>query len=234
LKAQNVRHAEVMLSGMLFAAPTEGDVVELHRLFRERVDRVSGTGISVVFICAFARGPLPRIERQAGRILALRKAGLIRGVALAGDEKASDVKSLRGIFERFRDSGLGVEIHAGELAGPESVWDAVENGVPDRMGHAVAAFEDEELLDLICERDIHIEMCPTSNVVTGSVPRIEDHPVARARDLKMNFSVNTDDPGPFGCSMNSEFEILAETFGFSLEDFASIFRNTMRSSFAAR
>jgi adenosine deaminase len=66
------------------------------------------------------------------------------------------------------------------------------------------------------------------------VRRIEDHPIARAHALGLSFSINTDDPGPFACSMTSEFELVADTFGFGAADFARIFDNTMQAAFADR
>ena len=83
----------------------------------------------------------------------------------------------------------------------------------------------------IRERDIHIEMCPTSNLKTGSVKSIETHPIQQARELGMNFSVNTDDPGPFENSMLSEYQLLAARCGFLARDFHAIFSNALRSRF---
>ncbi|MGD9100617.1 MAG: hypothetical protein PVF45_09050, partial [Anaerolineae bacterium] len=87
------------------------------------------------------------------------------------------------------------------------------------------------LLDLVRERRIHVEMCPTSNLKTGSVSRIEEHPIGRARELGLNFSVNTDDPGPFECSMASEYALLAEVFGFGEQDFERIYANSLAARF---
>ena len=72
---------------------------------------------------------------------------------------------------------------------------------------------------------------PTSNVKTGSVARIEDHPVQRAKELGLNFSLNTDDPGPFECSMDSEYQLLAERFGFDENDFEKIAENALKARF---
>ena len=132
---------------------------------------------------------------------------------------------------RLREAGLGIEIHAGEWCGPESVWDALKHGRPDRIGHGVSLFQDAKLLDLVQERNIHIEMCPTSNLKTGSISRIEEHPIGRARELGLNFSINTDDPGPFECSMLSEYELLADVFGFDEGDFQSVYANSLQARF---
>jgi adenosine deaminase len=82
--------------------------------------------------------------------------------------------------------------------------------------------------------EIYIEFCPSSNLALGVVRRIDDHPIARAHELGLSFSINTDDPGPFACSMTSELELVADTFGFGAADLARIFDHTMQAAFADR
>ena len=127
---------------------------------------------------------------------------------------------------------MGIEIHAGEWCGPESVWDALDYGRPNRIGHGVSIFQDQHLIDVVLERQIHVEMCPTSNVRFGSVcTRMEEHPVARARELGMRFSIGTDDPGASMASMQSEYELLARQFGFGDADFRRIYANSLAARF---
>ena len=144
------------------------------------------------------------------------------------------MRPLAPIIDAFRDLGLGIEIHAGELAGADSVRDALRHGAPDRLGHAIAAFSDDAIVAEIAEREIHLEFCPSSNLALGVVRRLDEHPIARAHALGLSFSINTDDPGPFACSMTSEFELVADTFGFGAADFERIFENTMAAAFADR
>jgi adenosine deaminase len=171
------------------------------------------------------------LEQRGEKILALYEAGLIVGFALAGPERGNPVKPFSKALACFREAGLGIEIHAGEWCGPESVWDALEYGHPDRIGHGVSLFQEARLLEFVQEHNIHIEMCPTSNLKTGSISRIEDHPVGQAKALGLNFSINTDDPGPFECSMESEYELLANVFGFEERDFQRIYVNSLAARF---
>jgi adenosine deaminase len=206
--------------------------LEKVRALREWVDQQEGGKIQVEFLVALSRRRSP--EEHGGlteRILALYEAGLVVGVALAGPERGNPVKPFEKIFAQFREAGLGIEIHAGEWCGPESVWDALEHGYPNRIGHGVTLFQDDRLIDIFRERDLHIEMCPTSNLKTGSISRIEEHPVARARELGLNFSINTDDPGPFECNMLSEYELLSNVFGFTESDFQKIYDNSLGARF---
>jgi adenosine deaminase len=232
LVRQNVVYAELMVSGMLAPATPESAAVERFQAVRQAVDDAAKGRIQVELLACFGRGPVERAAAQAERIITLARERLIVGVALAGAETACTVESLAPIFARFRDAGLGIEIHAGEQAGPASVWDALEHGRPDRIGHGVRAFEDGRLIETLCKRGVHLEFCLTSNLCLGVVRSLQEHPLGRARSLGMSFSINTDDPGPFGCSMESEVELATRTFALTVEDRAAIRANACRASFA--
>jgi adenosine deaminase len=232
LKAQQVRYAEIMIAlGVLAKDPAVA--VDQMTALREWVNQLEEGVIQVEFLATVGRNRSAEamMEREA-RVLALHAAGLIVGVALAGaPEQGFPVRPFQRTFDRFHEAGMGIEIHAGEWCGPEAVWDALEYGHPNRIGHGVSLFGDARLVDLFTERQIHIEMCPTSNVKTGSVARIEEHPIRLARDLGLSFSVNTDDPGPFECSLESEYELLADTFGFDEGDWQRIYANSLAARF---
>lgn len=231
LKAQNVRYAEWMISsGEIPEDPAEA--VDTFHGFREWVNQQEQGEIQIEFIGTFGRGNTHETAmNRADRFLALHKAGLIAGVALAGPEPDNPLIKFKDVFKRLHDAGIKIEIHAGEWVGPESVWEALEYGFPTRIGHGVTLFQDERLIEMFAERQIHVEMCPTSNLKTGSISRIEDHPIQRARDLKLNYSVSTDDPGIFSCTMNSEYDLLATTFGFDEAEFKRIYANTAAARF---
>ncbi len=234
LKAQRVVYAEIMIaSGGL--SRDSSRAVEQVRAVREITNQLEGGEIQIEFLIGFGRNRSAEdMELVGKRALALHAAGLIVGAALAGPEPGYPVKPFQRTFARFHEAGLGIMIHAGEWCGPESVWDALEHGYPDRIGHGVSLFQDPRLIDLFLQRQIHVEMCPTSNVKTASVARIEDHPIGRARELGMNFSLNTDDPGPFGSSMESEYELVTRLFGFDEGDWQRVYRNSLAARFQPR
>ena len=239
LKAQNVCYAEWLLPAGTFGL-RQGvqQALERTHALRQHVDKHENGQIQVEFVVAVGRNrPTEAFEALVPALLALQQAGLIYGVALAGPEIGYPVKPFEHILAQLHEAGLGIEIHAGEWCGPESVWDALEhghrNGVLDRfrIGHGVSLFRDPKLVEIFQEQQIHIEMCPTSNWCTGSVERIEDHPVVQALALGMNFSINTDDPGAFLCSMDSEYALLVEKFGFQVQDFERIYHHTLAARF---
>jgi adenosine deaminase len=231
LRRQRVVYAEVFVSSLLFAFEDVGRVVELFRLLRHIAD---GAGFPVELVVCIGRGTPKKLETQFPRIMELRRAGLVRGIAIAGQEVGIPIAPLRSYFERFRDSGMGIEIHAGEQGGPESVRDALDNGFPTRLGHGLAVFRDPALLDEVRRREIHLELCPTSNLRLGVVRSIDEHPLGRARELGLEFSINTDDPGPFGCSITSEYQLAQRVFGFGADDFARVRASATKAAFAGR
>jgi len=233
LKAQNVRYAEWMLPAGGFGLTGEESIaLERVSIFRKWVDLATGKDLTIAFLVGVGRDKtVEKVEKLAKTLLALHEAKLIVGMGLAGVEPGNPVKPFTRVLAHLHEAGMNIEIHAGEWCGPESVWDALEYGYPVRIGHGVSLFQDPKLVTLFQERQIHIEMCPTSNLCTGSVRRMEDHPIGKARELGLNFSINSDDPGAFMCSMNSEYTQLAEVFGFNTHDFMQIYQNTLNARF---
>jgi adenosine deaminase len=231
LRAQRVVYAEIMVaSGELPLDPAAA--VDALQAFRAWVDKCEGGAIQVEFLVAFGRNKSPeRIERIADRNLRLHDAGLICGVALAGPEQGYPVQPLARTFARYYEAGVPIEIHAAEWCGPESAWDALAYGFPRRLGHGTHAFADPRLVDEVAARALHVEMCPTSNLCTGSIARIEEHPIARAVERGLSVGVNTDDPGAFGCSMASEHALLARVFGFDVATLRQLSRNALAARF---
>jgi adenosine deaminase len=200
--------------------------------FREFVDSQENGDIQVEFLIACGRhNTAENFRERAHQPIALLEAGLICGVAIGAAEPNNPVKPFTDTMQQWHEAGLGIEVHAGEWVGAESVWDALEYGYPDRIGHGVTLFEDERLIELFQEKQIHIEMCPTSNLKTGSIQRIEDHPLRKALDLGLNISINTDDPGVFACSLLSEYEILAKHFAVTEAEFQKIYQDSLAARF---
>lgn len=152
LRAQHVVYTEILVSSLLFVRSDEAALVDLFAELSARARAAAGPALRVELVICIGRGPPEKLARQVPRITALRRAGLIRGVALAGLEAEYPVRPLRPFLDAFRDLGLGIEIHAGELAGVDSVKDALRHGDPDRLGHAIAAFSDEAVVAEIAER----------------------------------------------------------------------------------
>jgi adenosine deaminase len=231
LREQHVVYAELfMASGELSLDPEQA--VDQLAAFREAVDGCEAGEIQVELLIAWGRNrPLERAQQICTRNLRLFDAGLVHGVALAGPEAGFPVKPLAPVFDRYHGAGVPIQIHAAEWCGPESAWDALEHGHPSRLGHGTHVFDDPRLVDTLLERRIHLEMCPTSNLCTGSVARLDDHSVRRAFDAGLSVSVSTDDPGAFRCSIASEYALLAERFGFTPAELRGLGANALAARF---
>ena len=136
-------------------------------------------------------------------------------------------------FRRAGQNGLGRTVHAGESSGPEGVWDAVNLLGADRIDHGVRAIEDPALVNMLAERQIPLGICPTSNVVLGVYPSIEQHPIEKLRLAGVRVSVNTDDPALLGASLVGEYAVCRKAFGWTDEVTRSVARTSIDASFAS-
>ncbi len=173
-----------------------------------------------------------KMEKKIKRIMELYDSGLISGIAIAGLEEENTIKPYTDIFKELYDKGLGIEIHAGEWTGADYIWEALEYGYAHRIGHGLSMFDDIELVNYIKNNNIHVEFCPTSNLLLTDVKDIKKHPIKKALQHDIKFSINTDDPGPFCCDINNEFKIVKETFNLDCEHFKKIKENSLDASFA--
>ena len=136
-------------------------------------------------------------------------------------------------FRRAGDAGLRRTVHAGESSGPEGVWDAVNLLGADRIDHGVRAIEDAALVSMLTERQIPLGICPTSNLVLGVYPSIQEHPIEKLRTAGVRVSVNTDDPALLGASLVGEYALCRQTFGWTDEVTRSVARTSIEASFAS-
>lgn len=152
------------------------------------------SGIIVRYIVSMNRHESAEVgEWTLNAALAHRDRGVV-GLDLAGDERNYPAAPFHALFQRARDAGLGITIHAGEWAGPASVWDALRECSPDRIGHGLRALEDVNLLELLVERQIPLELCPTSNYLSGVVPSVAAHPLSLLTSAGVFTTLNSDDP----------------------------------------
>jgi adenosine deaminase len=139
----------------------------------------------------------------------------LTGLDLAGDEANFPGSLFTGHIKRARDAGLQITVHAGESAGPHSVWQALRELGARRIGHAVRALEDPALIDYLREQHIGIEANLTSNVQTSTVPDYPSHPLRRFLEQGLLATINTDDPGISNITLRHEYEVAAPAAGLS-------------------
>ena len=131
------------------------------------------------------------------------------GFGLGGPEIGVPRAQFQPHFTAARAAGLHSVPHSGESTGPQSVWDALTLLGAERIGHGTSSVQDPRLLEHLAEHGIPLEVCPTSNIATRVVERIEEHPIRAMRDAGVVVTVNSDDPPMFGTTLNREYEIAA-------------------------
>jgi adenosine deaminase len=160
-----------------------------------------------------------------------RQGDGVCALGLAGKEVGRDAAALAPIFTYVRDAGLPRTLHAGEMVGPESIWDALTTLHADRIGHGVRVVEDPKLLELLYAMQVPLEICPTSNVRLGLYPDIAAHPIATLWRAGLFLTVNTDDPPMFNTTLTDEYRILAAVHGFTADELRELSLNAVRAAF---
>ncbi|OGN90289.1 MAG: adenosine deaminase [Chloroflexi bacterium RBG_13_46_14] len=227
LVSQNILYAEVFFSMSRFIN-NNLTVTGLAEAVRAGLSRVPEIDINLIIDLVRDNGP-ENAERILPDIIEAREFGVI-GIGLGGAEQLYPPELFTDVFEKARRAGLQTTAHAGEAAGPESIWSAINNLKIERIGHATRAIEDEKLVDYLAEHSIPLEICPISNVKTGVVESIKKHPVRYYYDRNIPVTINTDDPKMFGNSLAEEYEILANDLGFIRDEIRTMLFNAVRTS----
>lgn len=151
-------------------------------------------------------------------------------VDLAGAEDMYPIQEFLPLFEKCNEFNIPYTIHAGENGPYSEVLKAINVGAR-RIGHGIHSIDDEETLKVLKETNTLLEICPTSNVQTNSIGEYRDHPIKRFYDNGINICINTDNKTISRVTLNDEYIKLADTFGFTIDDFKQMNRNAINSSF---
>jgi len=150
---------------------------------------------------------------------------------LAGDELGFPGELFNEHFKRVRDAGLAITAHAGEAAGSQSMWQAIQELGATRIGHGVNAIHDPKLMEYLAKHRIGIESCPTSNLHTSTVSSYAEHPFRTFMDAGVLISLNTDDPGVSAIDIKHEYRIAKSELGLSDAELAQVQRNGVEMAF---
>jgi len=230
LRQQNVMHAEVYVS--IGVVRWRGQPVE--PLFegmergRERGQRDFGVSLLWIFdaVRHFGAEAAAEVFNLAAR---LRERNVV-AIGIGGDEARGPAEWFRDLYKKAADNGLHLTAHAGETTGPESIWGALNIGA-ERIGHGLAAAQDPELLEVMAQKQVPVELCVSSNLRTGASPGLAEHPIKKFFEHGLMITLNTDDPAMFQTSLNREYEIAQQEFGFSEDHLRELARNSFEASF---
>ena len=154
------------------------------------------------------------------------------GIGLGGSEQDYPPEPFEPLFAEARYRGLHSMPHAGEDAGPESIRGAINALKAERIMHGVRAVDDPTLLSELAARGIPLAVCPTSNVLLGVAPSLEEHPLRRLWEAGIIVSINTDDPGFFDCDLTGEYTIAGRLLDLDRDGYGRLALNSVESSFA--
>lgn len=230
LKTENVLHAEVYVSvGVnLWRKQDFASIFEGLERGRERGERDFGVSLLWIFDAVRQFGA-EKAKSVAELAVRYKDRGVV-GFGIGGDEAKAAAELFREVYSYAADHELRLTAHAGESAGPESVWGAL-NIRAERIGHGLTAAHDPELVEELSRRQIPVEICMTSNLRTGVCPALAEHPVRRYFDQGIMVTLNSDDPAMFGTTLAGEYQLAQDAFGFTDEHLRELARNSFEASF---
>ncbi len=231
LAAENVRLAELRFSPEFMCAPGGLDwdgamEAVLEGVGMATTGRDMGIGLVAIFSRDFGMGSAERTVA-----FALRHRDALVGFDVAGTEIGYRPGIYAEVLAPVRDAGLPLTVHYGESGGPEYPKEAIEALGPARLGHGLSVARDPAVIALVIERGVTLEMCPTSNVLTGGVARTQDHPAGLLLAAGARVTINTDDPGLMGIDLTHELEVARDALGFTLDDLRKVTSNAIEASF---
>lgn len=173
---------------------------------------------------------LPAAEQTLRIALDQRPDGLI-SFGLGGPEIGVPRPQFKPYFDQARAAGLRSVPHAGETTGPATIWDALRDLGAERIGHGISAARDPELLTHLAERQIALEVCPTSNLRTRAVASLDEHPLRQLVDAGLLVTINSDDPPMFGTTLNDEYAVAARLLDLDETGVVGLARNAVTAAF---
>ncbi len=233
LHQQGVVHAEAYVAvGVVYYWKK----TEFEQLFagmeRGRLRAEKEFGISLLWIFDavrhFGADEAARVFRKAAEMR--KQFSSIVGIGIGGDESRGPAELFRELYGEARENGLRLTAHAGEACGPESLWSAINIGA-ERLGHALTAQQDQDLIETLAQKQIPLEICITSNVRTGCCAREQEHPIRRYFDEGLMVTLNSDDPAMFGSNLLEEYALAHKNFGCTPEHLRELAGNSIEASF---
>ena len=233
LAAQRVRYVELMVQSSAFQGIGIPDAAISEALSIGARDVLARYGVRFGYIIEFAGNDAERDAWPTLRFALDNPPDGLVGFGMGGSEagRAPFTDVIRDVFEAAHFAGLRCVPHAGETTGAETVWEAIRFLRAERIGHGIRSLDDPALVSYLAERQLPVDVSPTSNVCTRCVPSIGAHPLRQMADAGMFVTLNSDDPPMFGTTLSNEYLVAARDLGFSPAELAGLAANGVRASF---
>jgi aminodeoxyfutalosine deaminase len=231
LAKQNVRYAELHFSPPDFLCHGLS-IASIATAVRAGLDAAQEPEAALIIDLCRQYGP-EQARRWLNEVTEVADEARIVGIGLGGPEHLAPAGPYAEVFRMAKSRGLRRVAHAGEAAGPESIWAALIGLGAERIGHGTNAIMDSGLMCHLRDSGTPVEVCITSNVCTGVVRTVEDHPVRSMFDFGVRLTLSSDDPTFFGTDILSEYQLLRDRFGFQDADLARIARTGFEVAFVS-
>jgi len=228
LAAQGIGYAEVTVSAGVILWKKQ----DLAAIFDALANEAARSPIPIRWILDATRqwgaeAAAPVFDFAADRL----NDGVV-AIGIGGIETEGPALWFRDLYAKARDRGLRLTCHAGETTDAQSIWDALAIGA-ERIGHGIRAVHDVRLMKQLRDQKVPLEVCITSNLRTGAVATLSDHPVRKLFDAGVPIILNTDDPALFECTLASEYDLAARSFGFTADELSAIAADSLQYAFSS-
>lgn len=232
LQADNVLYAEIRYAPLQHVYQDLQPEEVVQAVNEAVLEGSARTGVQARIILCTLRHYSEEQSMQTVQLVEQFKGSPVVGFDIAADEAGFPITNHIAAFQYARHKGIPCTAHAGEARGADSVWETLEHFHPRRIGHGVRSVEDPELLEHLKVKGIHLEVCPTSNVQTNVVDRIEDHPANRIYNAGVSMSINTDARTISDTTLEKEYRLMQDQFGWETAHFLRCNLEAIEHSFA--
>lgn len=219
LKADNVIYAEFRFAPLEHTKQDLSAEEVVQAVNKAVEEQIAETGIEAGVILCTLRHYSEEESMETVKLVEQFRGTHIGGFDIAADEAGFPIDNHISAFEYANEKDLNCTAHAGEARGADSVWETLNNFKPSRIGHGVRSIEDPELLQFLKENDIHLEVCPTSNIQTDVYETIFDHIVDKLFQTGVSLSINTDTRTISDVTLGEEYQTLAKVFNWGKTQF---------------
>ena len=231
MAADNMLYAEIRFAPLqhLQKGLTVFEVVEATE--QATAAAIKETGIEARLILCTLRHYTEAQSMETIKLVEQFKNSYVAGFDIAADEAGFPVDNHIAAFKYAKEKNIPCTAHAGEASGADSVWETLKYFGPSRIGHGVRSIEDKKLVDHLCKNNIHLEICPTCNVLIDIYDEYKHHPIDQLYKAGVSLSVNTDTRTITNITLNKEYQKLQDVFGWTISDFYKCNVNALKAAF---
>ncbi len=234
LKADHVIYAEIRFAPLLHLQQGLTSVAVVEIVNQAVTEGIQQTGVEAGLILCTLRHFTEEQSMETARLTEMFRGTNVIGFDIAGDEAGFPAANHIKAFKFASEQGIHCTAHAGEAKGASSVWDTLKHFHPTRIGHGVRSAEDDNLLAFLKKENIHLEVCPTSNIQTNVYEKMEDHTAGKIYNTGISMSINTDARTISDTSLTNEYNKLAKFFNWNKEQFLHCNLQAIAHSFTTK